>query len=131
MFYLFNPQTAQYEPVYTGDQGLCNYTLMPEEGYVVSSVSDGWRDGETQIYQWQDGALKLLRRATVRAARTVDLDDTGMVEQWDFNQYEMIVCDYTADEEGGQIIWRETYPEDDSQYEEHLALFDAKLWEGL
>lgn len=130
-FFLYNPQSGQYEPVYTVDQGFCNYTLMPEKGYVISSVNDGWRNRDIKVYQWQEGSLVLIRRATVSDLHTVEFEDAGMIERWDFSQNEMIIHDYTTGEEGGQVIFQETYPGDDSQVEEHLAALDAALWEGL
>lgn len=130
-FYLYNPQTGQYEPVYTGDQGLCNYTLDQEKRYVVSSVNDGYRNGETKIYAWQGSMLTLLRSATVGSVHTVEFDGVGMTERWDFSHYEMIIRDYTTEAAGGQIIYQQTYLDDDPLYEEHLLALDSLLWDGM
>lgn len=130
-FFVYNPQTALYEPVQTVERGFCNYTLVPEKGYVVSSVNDGVRHRDVLIYQWQNGALQLLRRGTVAGLRSVEYDTAGMVERWDFSRSEIVIYDYTAGVEGGQLIFQEAFPDDDPQYEEHLTLFETKLWEGL
>lgn len=131
VFYLYDPQTGQYEPLHTVDRGFWNYSLDEEKQYVISHEQDGYRDGEKKIYAWQGNELILLRSATVGYLHTVEFDDTGMTERLDFSRYEVIIRDYTTNQESGQIIYRETYPNDDPQYEEHLALLDAALWEGL
>lgn len=131
VFYLFNPQTGQYEPLHTVDQGFWNYSLHEDEQCIVSHEQDGYRDGEIKIYAWRGNVLILLRRATIGTLRTVEFDDDGMTEHWDFSRYEIIARDYTRDAESGEIIYQQVYPQDDPQYEEHRALLDAALWEGL
>ena len=131
VFYLYNPQADQYEPLYMEDQGFWNYTLNAEKRYITSHEQDGYRDGEIKIYEWQDNALALLRGATVGTLRTVEFGDDGMTERWDFKFYEIVARDYTKAVEGGEIIYRQTYSEDDPQYEEHLAMLNEALWDGL
>jgi len=131
VFYLYNLETGQYEPVYTEDQGFCNYILFPEKGYFISSVSDGYRDGETKIYAWEGNTPVLLRSATVGSLHTVEFEDAAMIERWDFGRYEMVIRDYTKETDSEQIIYQQVYAEDDPQVEEHLAMLDTKLWEGM
>lgn len=128
---MYNPATGQYEPLRGVDQGFCNYTLVPEKRYVISSMNDGYQYGETKIYQWHENTLALLRSATVANVYSTEYDEDSYTERWDFSRYELIVYDHTQDEQSGQIIYHETYPDDDPQFEAHRASLDAALWEGL
>lgn len=130
-FYLYNPQSGRYEPLYGYEEGFCNYSLDPEKGYVVSSLNDGYQYGVRKIYKWQENKLVLLRSATSAKVHTTEFRDDGYTESWDYRHYEMIVYDHSKDQQGGQIIYQQTYPDDDPQFEEHQELFIAALWEGL
>ena len=131
LFYLYNPQNGQYEPVVGGEQGFCNYELYPDSQLLVSSVSDGYRDGETKIYRWAGYDLVLLRSAEVGNLNRMEFDEKRLQERWDFTQYEMTVVDYTEGEGQGKIIYQEVYPEDDPQVEAHLEALQEALWKGL
>lgn len=131
VFYVYSPQTGQYEPIDTGDAGFCNHTLLPDKGLVVSSENDGYLYRDIKIYQWQSGALTLLRRGIVKGLSTVEFDDVGMTERWDFGRSEMLVYDYTTGVENGECIYQAAHPQEAPQYEEHLAQFEERLWAGL
>lgn len=130
-FFPYNPQSGQYEPLYGFDQGFCNYTLDPDRGYVISSVNDGYQYGETKIFRWQGDTLVLLRSAKSATVHTVEYREDGCTEQWDFTHYEMIVYDHTKDEQSDPIIYQQTYPNDDPQFEEHQRLLNDALWNGI
>lgn len=131
VFYLYNPQTGLYEPLYTIDQGFWNYSLNDEKKYIISEEQDGYLYRDIKIYAWQENMLTLLRCATVEGLRTVEFDDAGMTEYRDFSRYEMTVRDFTNDPERGEIIYQQVYPEDDPQYEDHRVLLNTVLWDGL
>ena len=130
LFFLFDLQTEQYEPL-PGGESFCNYDLQDEKKLLVSSISDGYRDGEIKIYRWEGNTPVLLRSAKVGNLHTQEFSEKEMWERWDFAQYEMIVLDYTATTEGGQVIYQRIYPEDDPQVEIHLEDLHAALWQGL
>lgn len=133
VFYLYNPQTGLYESLNTptDDTGYWNHSLDADKRYVISHVQDGWQYGEKRIYAWEGNTLVLLRSATVSQVHTFEYDDTGMTDRWDFTRNEMIVWDRTKELASEQVLYHEIYPDDDPAYEEHVALLEAALWDGL
>lgn len=129
--YLFDSERGEYIAVPHEGQGLCNLMLFPEQGYITSTQSDGYRDGIKEIYRWEGKSLRLLRRAECGDAREQTWDETRYMQTTDYSQCDMTVWDYTGAQEQGEMTYFARYAHDDPQEDAHLALLDEALWAGL
>lgn len=131
LFYLYNPQTSQYEPVYTTRGKLVNYELDAARQYVISDMQDGYLYGEKIIYKWEGSELVPVRSATRDTIHTTEYGESSVTESWDSTQYEAIVWDHSNGGQEPSKLYHETYPQDDPLYQEHYDALMEALWAGL
>lgn len=113
LFYLWNPDEKAYVPTELGDLGLSWYALYPDSDIIYSYTHETAATGRSDIYQWRNGELKLLRSMVTRSS--------------DSDTYHAVITDYTDGKR--TIIADETMG-----FDAFLTGYDARetlLWEGI
>lgn len=64
-FFFYNPNESAFEARNIGAIWLSNYTLYPEKQLVYNYIHDSAATGASEIYRWEDGRLRLVRRAEI------------------------------------------------------------------
>ena len=138
LFFLWNGEN--YVPVQMGqgDGSLYNYSLMPEQGLVISDRNDGngGLNGETILFRWAGEALVPVRYA-VNGEHTEDCfqeDRFVTVTEWD--RTDCAVYEVRMNPEEGRedvLIWQKEVPAEATpeEIERILEEEQAVLWEGL
>lgn len=65
-FFFYNPNESAFEARNIGAIWLSNYTLYPEKQLVYNYIHDSAATGTSELYRWENGRLRLVRRAEIR-----------------------------------------------------------------
>ena len=66
IFFFYDQDTGKYEPWQYSYMWLSNYTLDPENGYLINYVHDSAVTGTKEIYRWEEKTLQPVRSAHIR-----------------------------------------------------------------
>lgn len=116
---------------YPGVEGIANYSLRPEQGYVYSSANGG-NAGSAYvdcIFRWDGTQLRLVRCARSEGLREYRSEGTSFVTVLHDRKLELNIYDYTAGD-GGVLIYSEII-DMNSMDTDKLEEMKQRLWMGL
>ena len=114
-----------------GVEGIANYVLHPEKGYVQSSANGGNAGAlyEDCLLRWEGNELRLVRRAESQNQHEYRSEGTSFVTVLHDRQAELTVFDYTADGDS-TLIYEEIIDLNDMNTDK-LNEMKQHLWTGL
>lgn len=112
------------------DEGIANYQLYPEEGWVLSSANNGNAGAlfDECLYRWDGTDLQLVRRATAESLREYRSEGATFVTVFHDRKISLTVYDCTG--EDSVLIHSETVSMDDMNADK-LERMKQHLWTGL
>lgn len=116
---------------YPGVEGIANYSLYPELGYVYSSANGG-NAGSAYvdcIFRWDGTQLHLVRCARSEGLREYRSEGTAFVSVLHDRKLELNIYDYTAGD-GGVLIYSEII-DMNAMDAGKLEEMKQRLWTGL
>ena len=116
--------------------GLGNYSLDPENGYVISHYSNGWAGllHEEHIFRWKGNNLELVRYAVSENHKTsvFEGDVYVTIENNDLVHVRVFECRYGGDNREDEVIFERIVSMKEGFDEQALLEEeDAALWNGL
>ncbi|MBQ2953868.1 MAG: hypothetical protein IJE07_09990 [Clostridia bacterium] len=114
-----------------GVEGIANYILHPQYGYVASSAKAGNAGAlyEDCLMRWEGSSLRLVRRSTSEERREYRSEGTSFVIVMHSRQASLTVYAYTA--EGDSTLLHEEIVDLNGMDAEMLEEMKQHLWEGL
>ena len=118
--YLYEPVSGRFvEHGELADFSVYRCTLYPQTGYVLNYLHDGAATGSYVLYQWQNGLLVQLARASMLPP------EAGITSDKLQAKAERLVRG------AWQTVYDETFDLDDEAWQAHDAALLAALWSGI
>ncbi len=133
-FFVYDPEKNWFTRAEHGlDDGIFNYQLYPEGGYVLSHSTNGNAGmlHRYDLFRWEDGQLRLLRTAQSVEKTDTDLAGDVLTTVMHLDTYAMRVRDFTQDPYEGRVIWSAEFVGDGESEYEMLQQEQQALWQGL